>query len=157
MMGTDVLRSGSGKTTLLNILAHRAAVPKATVRQDLYINGTPTDLTTFRKLSCYVEQEDALVGSLTVRETLYFAAQLALPRSASPLSLPISNLAHASQLRHKIRTQVPHRRPAIFLRSAKPSRYAYWDADPERCVGRSEEEGECGESTYYESEDLIPG
>ena len=140
-MGTDVLRSGSGKTTLLNILAHRAAVPKATVRQDLYINGTPTDLSTFRKLSCYVEQEDALVGSLTVRETLYFAAQLALPRSASPLSLPISNLAHASQLSHKIRAQVPHRRPALFLRSAEPGRYAHWDADTQRCLRRSKEKG----------------
>jgi ABC-type multidrug transport system ATPase subunit len=34
-------------------------------------------------MSCYVEQEDALVGSLTVRETLYFAAQLALPSTVS--------------------------------------------------------------------------
>jgi ABC-type multidrug transport system ATPase subunit len=50
------------------------------VQQELHINGTPTDLTRFRKLSSYVEQEDALVGSLTVRETLHFAAQLALPR-----------------------------------------------------------------------------
>lgn len=62
------------------MLAHRAAVPKATVKQNLYINGVATELASFRKLSSYVEQEDALVGSLTVRETLYFAAQLALPR-----------------------------------------------------------------------------
>ncbi|KAH7074680.1 ATP-binding cassette transporter-like protein [Paraphoma chrysanthemicola] len=75
--------SGSGKTTLLNVLAHRAAVPKATVKQELDINGAATDLASFRKLSSYVEQEDALVGSLTVRETLYFAAQLALPSSIS--------------------------------------------------------------------------
>ncbi|EUC40320.1 hypothetical protein COCMIDRAFT_9790 [Bipolaris oryzae ATCC 44560] len=75
--------SGSGKTTLLNVLAHRAAMPKATIRQDLKINGEPTTLATFRKLSSYVEQEDALVGSLTVRETLYFAAELALPSSIS--------------------------------------------------------------------------
>ncbi|KAL5121691.1 hypothetical protein ACEQ8H_000378 [Pleosporales sp. CAS-2024a] len=75
--------SGSGKTTLLNVLARRAAVPNSTVQQELYINGSPTELASFRKLSCYVEQEDALVGSLTVRETLYFAAQLALPSSVS--------------------------------------------------------------------------
>ncbi|EOA89268.1 hypothetical protein ACJQWK_09427 [Exserohilum turcicum] len=75
--------SGSGKTTLLNVLAHRAATPKATMQQDLRINGEPTTLASFRKLSSYVEQEDALVGSLTVRETMYFAAQLALPRSIS--------------------------------------------------------------------------
>lgn len=76
----DFFTSGSGKTTLLNVLAHRAALPKAEIKQTLCINGEPTTLTTFRKLSSYVEQEDALVGSLTVRETLYFAAQLALPR-----------------------------------------------------------------------------
>ncbi|KAI4699372.1 hypothetical protein J4E81_004396 [Alternaria sp. BMP 2799] len=73
--------SGSGKTTLLNILAHRAAIPKATIQQTLRVNGAPTTLSSFRKLSSYVEQEDALIGSLTVRETLYFAAQLALPSS----------------------------------------------------------------------------
>ena len=77
------LTSGSGKTTLLNVLAHRAATASATIQQTLAINGTPTSLASFRKLSSYVEQEDALVGSLTVRETLHFAAQLALPSSVS--------------------------------------------------------------------------
>jgi ABC-type multidrug transport system ATPase subunit len=72
--------SGSGKTTLLNVLAHRAATANATIQQTLAVNGAPTNLASFRKLSSYVEQEDALVGSLTVRETLHFAAQLALPR-----------------------------------------------------------------------------
>jgi ABC-type multidrug transport system ATPase subunit len=32
-----------------------------------------------RNLSSYVEQEDALIGSLTVKETVNFAARLALP------------------------------------------------------------------------------
>jgi len=73
--------SGSGKTTLLNVLAHRAAMPNATIQQHLCINGEPTTLASFRKLSSYVEQEDALIGSLTVSETMYFAAQLALPSS----------------------------------------------------------------------------
>ncbi|KAF1933517.1 ATP transporter [Didymella exigua CBS 183.55] len=75
--------SGSGKTTLLNVLAHRAAAANATIQQTLAINGAPTSLASFRKLSSFVEQEDALVGSLTVRETLHFAAQLALPSSVS--------------------------------------------------------------------------
>ncbi|ORY00162.1 ATP-binding cassette transporter-like protein [Clohesyomyces aquaticus] len=75
--------SGSGKTTLLNVLAHREATPSATVQKSLYINGTKTSLKDFRKISSYVEQEDALVGSLTVRETLYFAAKLSLPSSVT--------------------------------------------------------------------------
>lgn len=72
--------SGSGKTTLLNTLAHRAKIQNATVQHSLCINGEATNLSSFRKVSSYVEQEDALVGSLTVRETLYFASQLALPK-----------------------------------------------------------------------------
>jgi ABC-type sugar transport system ATPase subunit len=79
--------SGSGKTTLLNVLAHRHATPKAVVQQTLRINGATTTFASFRKLSSYVEQEDALVGSLTVRETLYFAAQLALPQYVDTLIL----------------------------------------------------------------------
>ncbi|KAF3053261.1 hypothetical protein E8E11_006692 [Didymella keratinophila] len=75
--------SGSGKTTLLNVLAHRASTANATIQQTLAINGAPTSLASFRKLSSYVEQEDALVGSLTAWETLHFAAQLALPSSVS--------------------------------------------------------------------------
>jgi ABC-type multidrug transport system ATPase subunit len=72
--------SGSGKTTLLNVLAHRQATASATVEQSLYINGKKTALKNFQKISSYVEQEDALVGSLTVKETLHFAAKLSLPR-----------------------------------------------------------------------------
>ena len=74
------ISSGSGKTTLLNVLAHRAATLGASVQGQTYVNGSPSNLKDFRKLASFVEQEDALVGSLTVRETLSFAARLALPR-----------------------------------------------------------------------------
>jgi ABC-type multidrug transport system ATPase subunit len=73
--------SGCGKTTLLNVLAQRKASTKAEVSSVVLINGKiPTDLT-FRRLSSYVESDDALIGSLTVKETLYFAAQLSLSGS----------------------------------------------------------------------------
>lgn len=72
--------SGSGKTTLLNTLAHRKPAAGASASGDILINGQPVNKTTMRNLSAYVEQEDALIGSLTVRETLIFAARLALPR-----------------------------------------------------------------------------
>ncbi|KAM0330881.1 hypothetical protein ACHAQA_003837 [Verticillium albo-atrum] len=75
--------SGSGKTTLLNTLAHRLAASGATTSGDISVNGLPIATSTLRDISAYVEQEDALIGSLTVRETMIFAAQLALPRNVS--------------------------------------------------------------------------
>ncbi len=72
--------SGSGKTTLLNTLAHRAAAAGATTRGDVLVNGQSINWQKLRHISAYVEQEDALIGSLTVRETMNFAARLALPR-----------------------------------------------------------------------------
>lgn len=73
--------SGCGKTTLLNALACRQAqgIEQAgTVK----INGTKASKAMLQSVSSYVEQEDALIGSLTVRETMEFAARLSLPRSA---------------------------------------------------------------------------
>lgn len=72
--------SGSGKTTLLNSLAHRVAAAGAETTGRIMANGQATTLGMVRDLSAYVEQEDALIGSITVRETVMFAARLALPR-----------------------------------------------------------------------------
>ncbi|KAI1963331.1 hypothetical protein LOZ58_002164 [Ophidiomyces ophidiicola] len=74
--------SGSGKTTLLNVLAHRnSSLGAADVEGEVLVNGKKLPLDTFRHISTYVEQEDVLIGSLTVEETLYFAAQLSLSSS----------------------------------------------------------------------------
>ncbi|MCJ1404373.1 hypothetical protein MMC11_007598 [Xylographa trunciseda] len=75
--------SGCGKTTLLDILAHRRTNRKFKVRGEILINDAKPSLSTFRKSSSYVEQEDSLIGSLTSRETLYFAAKLALPSNVT--------------------------------------------------------------------------
>ncbi|RAK97266.1 putative ABC transporter, partial [Aspergillus ibericus CBS 121593] len=77
--------SGCGKTTLLNVLARRAASSGAKTTGNCYVNGTGVDNTTFGRLTSYVEQEDALIGSLTVRETLKFAADLSLPSSVTKI------------------------------------------------------------------------
>ncbi|KAI4723664.1 putative ABC transporter [Aureobasidium sp. EXF-10727] len=69
--------SGSGKTTLLNILAGRTSGTTGTVA----VNDARVSAPVYKKLTSFVEQEDALIGSLTVRETMNFAARLALPRS----------------------------------------------------------------------------
>ena len=72
--------SGSGKTTLLNVLARRTFNATASLEGGVCINCVPASSTTVRQSSRYVEQEDYLIGSLTVRETLDFAAKLGLPR-----------------------------------------------------------------------------
>ena len=71
--------SGSGKTTLLNALAHRRAAAGAATIGEIFANGQKLNTHKIRQLSTYVEQEDALIGSLTVRETMRFAIGLALP------------------------------------------------------------------------------
>lgn len=71
--------SGCGKTTLLNVLARRPT-NASSVESEVFINGSSLSLNQFREISCFVEQEDALIGSLTVRETLEFSSRLASTR-----------------------------------------------------------------------------
>ena len=75
--------SGSGKSTLLDTIAHRDENKRANVQKSVYLNGCKATREDLRHVSAYVEQEDALIGALTVKETLSFAAKLALPKSIS--------------------------------------------------------------------------
>lgn len=68
--------SGSGKTTLLNTLANRL---QSSWQGQVCVNDSPLNSERLRDISGYVEQEDALIGSLTVRETIEFAYKLAVP------------------------------------------------------------------------------
>ncbi|KAJ5294077.1 hypothetical protein N7508_008898 [Penicillium antarcticum] len=70
--------SGSGKTSLLNLMANRMNLSRTQVQ----VSGK----TTFNKTkninhirSAYVMQEDVLIPTLTVRETLRYSADLRLP------------------------------------------------------------------------------
>ncbi|CVK94323.1 hypothetical protein FPRO04_06922 [Fusarium proliferatum] len=74
--------SGCGKTTLLNVLARRPT-NASSAEAEVNINGNHLSLAEFREVSCFVEQEDALIGSLTVRETLEFSSRLASSSSLS--------------------------------------------------------------------------
>lgn len=72
--------SGAGKTSLLNILACRIGKKRnIKLSGDLLVNMRPYSFGTFGKFANYVMQNDILMQTLTVRETLDFVAQLTLP------------------------------------------------------------------------------
>ena len=69
--------SGSGKTTLLDVLGDRLST--GVIEGEIYVNGELRQVNTFRTISCYIPQEDSLMGSFTTLETLRFSAALSLP------------------------------------------------------------------------------
>ncbi|KAI0202926.1 P-loop containing nucleoside triphosphate hydrolase protein [Astrocystis sublimbata] len=75
--------SGSGKTSLLNAMAQRQTNTIAVKYRStggLLFNGASPSNTVIRSVVSYVcQDDDALLPSLTVRETLRFAAGLRLP------------------------------------------------------------------------------
>ncbi|KAK9238566.1 P-loop containing nucleoside triphosphate hydrolase protein [Lipomyces kononenkoae] len=76
--------SGSGKTSLLDIVANRSAL---SVDGRIWLDGsTRSDDKQVRNNVRYVQQEDALIGALTVRETLLFAARLGRISGANPIT-----------------------------------------------------------------------
>lgn len=73
--------SGAGKTSLLDILAGKRK--KGAVYGDILVNGAPLSPKEYRAMCGYVDQEDTLLDTLTVRETLTYSAMLRLPRTMS--------------------------------------------------------------------------
>lgn len=74
-------KSGSGKTSLLNILALKAV--NGQIDGNIFVNGHMINTTCMKRISGFVSQEDVLMGTLTVREALAFAAFLRLPLEMS--------------------------------------------------------------------------
>ena len=66
--------SGAGKTTLLEILAGK--ISPRNVSGQVLVNDWPIEAKSFRRISGYVTQDDALFPLLTVQETLMYSALL---------------------------------------------------------------------------------
>lgn len=77
--------SGAGKTTLLDILAGKHKDGKSTGQ--FFVNGeqisTASELKHFQKACGFVDQDDYLIPTLTVYETVLNSALLRLPRTMS--------------------------------------------------------------------------
>lgn len=68
--------SGAGKSTLLDLMAFRKQPADGATAT---LNGHRLDAASMHKVSCFVEQEDSLLGVLTVRESITYALRLHLP------------------------------------------------------------------------------
>lgn len=73
--------SGAGKTTFLDILARKNK--RGTIRGDFYVNGERFSDYDFKSMIGFVDQEDTMLPTLTVHETILTSALLRLPRDMS--------------------------------------------------------------------------
>ncbi|GAA5976093.1 hypothetical protein JCM10908_005384 [Rhodotorula pacifica] len=73
--------SGAGKSTFLDLLARKSK--RGTVQGEILVNGRAVTSTEYRRVVGFVDQEDTLMGTLTVYETVLYSALLRLPRDMS--------------------------------------------------------------------------
>jgi len=70
--------SGAGKTTFLDILARKNK--RGVTSGDFYVNGEKVNDTEYKNVVGFVDQEDTMLPTLTVHETIMNSALLRLPR-----------------------------------------------------------------------------
>jgi ABC-type multidrug transport system ATPase subunit/ABC-type multidrug transport system permease subunit len=70
--------SGAGKTTFLDILARKNK--RGQVGGDFYVNGEKVGDAAYKNVVGFVDQEDTMLPTLTVHETILNSALLRLPR-----------------------------------------------------------------------------
>ncbi|KAK4193266.1 putative ATP-dependent permease precursor [Podospora australis] len=70
--------SGAGKTTFLDILARKNK--RGQVTGDFYVNGEKVSDVDYKNATGFVDQEDTMLPTLTVHETILTSALLRLPK-----------------------------------------------------------------------------
>jgi ABC-type multidrug transport system ATPase subunit len=72
--------SGAGKSTLLDVLS---GYKENNVQGAVLLNGRIRNINEFRKMSCYITQDDRIQPLLTVLENMRISADFKLGRSVS--------------------------------------------------------------------------
>ncbi|KAJ8518665.1 hypothetical protein ONZ45_g4292 [Pleurotus djamor] len=88
--------SGAGKSTLLDILARKYKLGSSS--GTTLINGRVVKDSEFRSVTGFVDQEDTLMSTLTVYETVLYSALLRLPRDMSEAAKKYRVLETLSEL-----------------------------------------------------------
>lgn len=88
--------SGAGKSTLLDILAKKNK--RGETSGSIYVNGQIYEEEEYHRIIGFVDQEDALMPTLTVYETILNSALLRLPKSMSNIAKQLRVLETMQEL-----------------------------------------------------------